>query len=70
MTLGDSMISIWRQVLAEGKASVDLDGKTYAVGSTRVKKLRIVRFDYSDFRLDAIEQNPATTSRWAALARE
>ncbi len=40
------------------------------VGSTRAKKLRTVRFEYSGCRLDGIEQNPETTSRWAALARE
>ena len=27
-------------------------------------------FCYDDYRLDGIEQNPETTSRWAALARE
>jgi hypothetical protein len=70
MTLGDALISIWQQALAEGKSTVDLDGKTYSVGKTRAKKLRIVRFDYADYRLDGIEQNPATASHWAALARE
>ena len=70
MTLGDALISIWQQVLAEGKSTVDLEGKTYSVGSTRAKRLRTVRFDYTDYQLDGIEQNPATTSQWAALARE
>jgi hypothetical protein len=70
MTLGDTLISIWQQVLAGGKSTVDLEGKTYAVGRTRAKKLRMVRFDYGDCRLDGIEQNPVTASQWAALARE
>jgi hypothetical protein len=70
MTLGDALISIWQQALAEGKSTVDLEGKTYSVGRTRAKKLRTMRFDYSDYTLDGIEQNPATTSQWAALARE
>ena len=70
MTLADTLVSIWQQVLAKGKSTVDLEGKTYSVGSTRAKKLRTVRFDYTDYRLDGIEQNPATTSQWAALARE
>jgi len=69
MTLGDTLISIWQQVLADGNSTVDLEGKTYAVGRTRAKKLRTVRFGYADYRLDGIEQNPATTSQWAALAR-
>ena len=70
MTLEDTLISICRQVLAEGKSTVDLEGKTYSVGSTRAKRLRTVRFDYTDWWLDGIEQNPATSSQWAALARE
>ena len=70
MTLGDTLILIWQQVLDEGKSTVDLEGKTYSVGSTRAKKLRTVHFDYTPYRLDGIEQNPATTSQWAALARE
>jgi hypothetical protein len=70
MTLGETLISIWQQVLAEGKSPIQLEGKTYSVGSTRAKKLRTVRFDYGDYCLDGIEQNPETTSRWAALARE
>jgi hypothetical protein len=70
MTLGDTLISIRQQVLTEGKSRVDLGDKTYSVGSTHAKKLRIVHFDYIDHRLDGIEQNPATTSQWAALARE
>lgn len=70
MTLGDTLISIWQQVLADGKSVVNLEGKTYSVERTRAKKLRMVRFDYGDYRLDGIEQNPATTSQWAALARE
>ena len=70
MTLADTLISVWQQALVEGKSTVELEGKTYSVGSTRAKRLRTVRFDYTGYRLDGIEQNPATTSQWAALARE
>ncbi len=70
MTLGDTLISIWQQVLVEGKSTVELEGKPYPVGATWAKKLCTVRFDYSDYSLDGIEQNPETTSRWAALARD
>ncbi len=70
MTLGDTLISIWQQILAEGRPAVELEGKTYPVGTTRAKKLRTVRFAYADYRFDGIEQNPETTSRWAALARD
>ncbi len=70
MTLGEAAISIWKQVLEDRKSEVELDDKTYPVGHTRAKKLRTVSFAYEDHRLDGIEQNPETTSRWAALARE
>ena len=70
MTLGETLISIWQQALVEGKATIELEGQSYSVGSTRAKKLRTVRFHYAEYRLDGIEQNPETTSRWAALARE
>jgi hypothetical protein len=70
MTLGETLLSIWQQVLVEGKSVVELEGRTYSVGSTRAKKLHTVRFDYADYRIDGIEQNPETTSRWAALARQ
>jgi hypothetical protein len=70
MLLADTLISIWQQVLAEGRSTVDLEGRTYGVGRTRAKRLRTVRFGYADYGLDGIEQNPATTSQWAALARE
>ncbi len=67
MTLGDILTSIWQQVLAEGKSTVELEDKTYPVGTTRAKKLRTVRFDYSDYRLDGIEQNPANNLALGSL---
>jgi hypothetical protein len=70
MTLADTLVAVWQQALVEGKSTVDLEGKIYSVGLTRAKKLRTVRFDYADYQLDGIEQNPATTSQWAALARK
>ncbi len=70
MTLGETLISVWQQVLVEDISTVGLDGRAYSVESTRAKKLRTVRFECADYQLDGIEQNPKTTSRWAALARE
>jgi hypothetical protein len=60
MIIGNALISIWQQVLAEDKPTIDLEGKTYSVGRTRAKKLRTVGFDYGGYRLIGIEQNPAT----------
>jgi hypothetical protein len=68
--LGDAVISVWRQALGEEAEEVELDGETYSVGRTRGKKLRVVRFQWKDYKLDGIEQNPHTSSRWAKLAKE
>jgi len=70
MTLEEALISVWQQALAERKAAVELEGESYAVKATRAKRLRIVAFAYGPYRIDGIEQNPETSSRWAALARQ
>ena len=70
MKLGETLISVWRQALVEGKGAVELEGEFHRVVSTRAKKLRTVEFGYGSFRIDGIEQNPQTSSRWAGLARE
>ena len=70
MTLGDTLISVWRQSLAEGRQKVDVEDKHYPVGLFRAKKLRDVEFSYGELSIIGIEQNPATNSRWASLARQ
>src|SRR5512139_3206527 len=70
MTLGETLIEVWRQALAEERPGVELEGRLYVVTATRARKLRTVRFEYASRRIDGIEQNPATGSRWALLARE
>lgn len=70
MTLGDTLVEIWRQVLVDRRPSVELKGRQYRVGTTRSKRLRAVDFDYESLRLSGIEQNPDTSSSWAARARE
>jgi hypothetical protein len=70
MTLDETLTCVWRQALAEGQAAVELEGESYSVRTTRAKKLRTVEFKYGTYRIDGIEQNPQTSSRWAALARE
>ena len=46
MTLGETLIEVWQQVLVEGKLRVELADKSYPVTTTRAKKLRTVRFEY------------------------
>ncbi len=70
MTLGETLIEVWRQTLVEGRTRVELADKSHPVTTTRARKLRAVRFEYDSFQIDGIEQNPETGSRWALLARE
>jgi hypothetical protein len=70
MTLGETLISVWQQALADGRETVALGHESYPVTVFRAKKLRSVEFSYDDLRIIGIEQNPATSSHWAALARD
>ncbi len=67
--LAEALISVWRQVLVEGQKKVKLGGSEYPVGKTGRSRLRIVNFECQGQKLVGIEQNPNTTSRWAAMAR-
>jgi hypothetical protein len=70
MTLGETLISVWQQSLADGKEEVQLAGESFPVTVFRAKKLRSVEFRYGELYIMGIEQNPNTGSRWAALARQ
>lgn len=65
-----ALVSVWRQVMEEGKRVVELEGQSAPVTFTRAQKLRQVRFRADDRWLLGIEQNPKTASRWAQLARQ
>jgi hypothetical protein len=68
-TLSDVLVSVWRQALVDGQAEVTLGRRRYPVGFTKRKQLRSVSVPYGRRLFFGIEQNPDTTSRWAALAR-
>jgi hypothetical protein len=70
MTLAETLIEVWRQVLVEGVARAELAGDCYRVSPTSRNKLRAVSFTVGRNSFDGIEQNPDTQSRWARLARE
>jgi len=70
MTLGEGLISVWQEALAEGRAKVTLEGKSYPVTISRAKRLRMVEFTFGPYRIVGIEQNPETGSSWAVLARQ
>jgi hypothetical protein len=70
MTVSETLLAVWQQVMAEEKRSVELGEQTYPVRKTRGKGLRIVEFGHQGRRITGIEQNPRTRSRWAELARQ
>ncbi len=69
MTLAETLIAVWQQVLVEEKSVVEVADDSYRVGKTRSRKLRTVDFRYGSHALTGIEQNPDTGSRWARMAR-
>jgi hypothetical protein len=69
MTLEETLIAVWRQVLVEGAKAVDLEGQKRPVRRTPRRGLRQVDFTFEDQPLCGLEQNPETQSRWAQLAR-
>jgi hypothetical protein len=64
------LLSVWRQALVEQKKRVRLGDDSYPLQHTSKSKLAQVDFDYAGQRIRGLEQNPATTSRWAALVRK
>ena len=70
MTLAETLLALWRQTLVEERTTVDVDGRSSPVGSTRNKGLRTVSFRVGDRLIEGIEQNPEKDSRWGKLARE
>lgn len=69
-SLDEALLSVWRQVLVERKKRVVLGDNSYPVQSTAKRRLAQVDFEFAGQRIRALEQNPATASRWAALARK
>ena len=68
--LDGALLSVWRQVLVEGKKRVHLGNDSYPVNHTAKSKLAQIDFDFASQRIRGLEQNPATGSRWAGLARK
>ena len=70
MSFEEMLISIWRQAFAEGAKEVELSGQRYPIVRTSKRKLRQINFTFDDKEIRALEQNPETKSRWAAMARD
>jgi hypothetical protein len=69
MTLEEVLISVWRQALVERAEVIELGGQRFRVRATPRKGLRQVDFTFEGRSLRGLEQNPATSSRWAEMAR-
>jgi len=70
MNCEEALVSVWRQVLVEGKDEVALGSEVYRVNFLRAKKLKAVEFTCGGYAIAGIEQNPNTASQWAQLARQ
>jgi predicted metal-dependent phosphoesterase TrpH len=70
MSLEDELVSVWRQVMAEGAKAITVGDVRYPVRRTSRSKLREVDVKIDGRTLRAVEQNPETNSRWAQLARQ
>jgi hypothetical protein len=68
-SLEETLISVWKQALAENARTVELEGRSFPVRRTGRSRLREVDFPFEGHQLRGLEQNPETASRWAQLAR-
>jgi hypothetical protein len=69
-TLGEVLVTVWRQALAEGKHTVELPDGIFTVSRTRNQGLTTVYFQYGTHRIEGIEQNPLKTSEWGKRASQ
>jgi hypothetical protein len=70
VSLEEALLSVWRQVFAEGAKAVILNDESFPIRRTSRAKLREVDFKFGGTALRGVEQNPSTNSRWAKLARD
>src|SRR2546421_10621675 len=68
--LDEAMLSVWKQALVDRAKRVKLGESSYAVRSTAKRRLARVDFEFAGQAIRGLEQNPATESRWAELARK
>ena len=68
MTLEETLVSVWRQVLEENANLVQLEERSYPVRRTARRRLRQVDFEFAGEAFRGIEQNPGARSKWAQLA--
>src|ERR1022692_4175621 len=69
MSLEETLVDVWRQVLIENAEAVELGMERYPVRLTPKRRLRQVDFVFDGNKIRGLEQNPDTKSRWAQMAR-
>jgi hypothetical protein len=69
VSLEEALIDVWRQVLIDSVNVVVLATERYPVRRTSKSRLRQVDFVFEGNKIRGLEQNPATKSRWAQMAR-
>lgn len=57
MTLGVTLMDVWRPALVEGKTRVELEGEVYLLTSTRAKKQRTRRLRHPHRPIDVAKAN-------------
>jgi len=68
-SLEQALLTVWRQALVDKADIVVLNGQRYPVTRTPRRGLRQVDFLFDRIRFRGLEQNAATSSRWAQEAR-
>jgi hypothetical protein len=69
LSLEESLIEVWRQVLVENAKTVELGSERYPIQITSKRRLRQVDFMFDGTEIRGLEQNPETKSRWAQMVR-
>jgi hypothetical protein len=68
--LDEALRSVWRQALVDRAKRVRVGDQSYAVRRTPKSKLAQIDFEVGGEPIRGLEQNPATGSRWAEMARK
>jgi hypothetical protein len=64
-----ALVEVWKQALVQNAEVVELGTATYSVRRTPKRNLRQVDFVFDGKEIRGLEQNPATKSHWAQMAR-
>ena len=64
------LLAVWQQTLIDNARNVTVAGETFPVRTTPKQKLKQIDFRFDGREVRGLEQNPATKSRWAAMARK